>query len=107
MLKLKTLTFNKLAFKLQKRMFSKVYYAKTHEWISVDKNIATVGISDFAQHELGEVVHVEPAKVGEKVKSGESLVKYKFYQRGLLNQLKRLLIFIRLLKGLWKRLMRN
>ena len=76
MYKLKTLNLTKKFFILQARDFSKLYYAKTHEWVSVDKDIATIGISDFAQHELGEVVHVEPAKVGEKIKPGESVVKY-------------------------------
>lgn len=74
MLKFKTLTFNKLTLQFQKKLFSKIYFTKTHEWISVDSKTATVGISDYAQNELGEVVHVEQAKVGEKVKVGESLV---------------------------------
>ena len=34
-------------------------YASTHEWVSVEGNIATVGITDFAQSELGDIVYVE------------------------------------------------
>jgi glycine cleavage system H protein len=54
------------------KKFSK-FFAKSHEWVSVDKGIATVGISDFAQSELGEIVHVELPKVGESMKSGDTL----------------------------------
>jgi glycine cleavage system H protein len=52
--------------------FSK-YFVKSHEWIQVEKGVATVGISDYAQSELGEIVHVDLPKVGDKFKSGESL----------------------------------
>ena len=38
---------------------SNLKYTKDHEWISIDGNIATVGISDFAQHELGDIVYVD------------------------------------------------
>lgn len=34
-------------------------YTKDHEWISIDGNVATVGITDFAQHELGDIVYVD------------------------------------------------
>ncbi|HEY5464931.1 MAG TPA: glycine cleavage system protein GcvH [Hanamia sp.] len=34
-------------------------YTKDHEWISVDGDIATIGITDFAQHELGDIVYVD------------------------------------------------
>lgn len=34
-------------------------YTKDHEWISIEGNIATVGVTDFAQHELGDIVYVE------------------------------------------------
>jgi glycine cleavage system H protein len=33
-------------------------YTKDHEWISIEGNIATIGITDFAQHELGDIVYV-------------------------------------------------
>ncbi len=42
-------------------------YTKEHEWISVQDNIATIGITDFAQEELGEIVYVEIETVGEEV----------------------------------------
>jgi glycine cleavage system H protein len=40
-------------------------YTKDHEWIKVDGNIATIGITDFAQGELGDVVFVDVPSVGE------------------------------------------
>lgn len=37
----------------------KLKYTKDHEWVSIDGDIATVGVTDFAQHELGDIVYVE------------------------------------------------
>lgn len=47
-------------------------YTKDHEWIKVDGSTGTVGITDYAQHELGDVVFVELPKVGAKVEAGKS-----------------------------------
>jgi glycine cleavage system H protein len=47
-------------------------YAKSHEWVRVAGDIATVGITDHAQHELTDVVFVELPEVGRKVKAGEA-----------------------------------
>jgi glycine cleavage system H protein len=47
-------------------------YAKSHEWVRVSGDTATVGISDHAQHELTDVVFVELPATGRKVKAGES-----------------------------------
>ena len=47
-------------------------YTKDHEWALVEGGIATVGITDHAQHELGDIVFVELPKVGAAVKAGES-----------------------------------
>ena len=46
-------------------------YTKDHEWISVDGDIATVGITDFAQGELGDIVYVEIEKIGENFSKEE------------------------------------
>ena len=43
-------------------------YTKDHEWINVDGNLATVGITDFAQNELGDIVYVEIETEGEDLK---------------------------------------
>lgn len=47
-------------------------YTKEHEWLRVEGNIATVGITDFAQGELGDVVFVELPSVGTGVSAGDS-----------------------------------
>ncbi|AHM62571.1 glycine cleavage system protein H [Flammeovirgaceae bacterium 311] len=46
-------------------------YTKDHEWISLEGDIATVGITDFAQRELGDIVYVEIETAGETVEQGE------------------------------------
>ena len=46
-------------------------YTKDHEWIAIDGDIAKVGITDFAQHELGDIVYVEIETVGELLKADE------------------------------------
>ena len=46
-------------------------YTKDHEWISIDGEIATVGITDFAQRELGDIVYVEVDTVGETLDADE------------------------------------
>jgi len=43
-------------------------YSKTHEWVRMDGKEGTVGITDFAQRELGDIVYVELPKVGQKLK---------------------------------------
>jgi glycine cleavage system H protein len=45
-------------------------YAKTHEWIRLDGDTITVGITDHAQAELTDIVYAEPPKVGAEVKAG-------------------------------------
>ena len=47
-------------------------YAKSHEWVRVAAEIATVGITDHAQHELTDVVFVELPQPGRKIKAGEA-----------------------------------
>jgi glycine cleavage system H protein len=45
-------------------------YTKDHEWISLDGNTATIGITDFAQGELGDIVYVEVDSIGKKLEAG-------------------------------------
>ena len=47
-------------------------YTKEHEWIDVKDDTATIGITDYAQHELGDVVFVELPAVGTKVTTGKN-----------------------------------
>lgn len=51
---------------------SDLKYAKSHEWVRVSGDTATVGITDHAQHELTDVVFVELPEVGRSVKAGET-----------------------------------
>ncbi len=51
---------------------SDLKYAKSHEWVRVSGNVATVGITDHAQHELTDVVFVELPEVGRQVKAGDA-----------------------------------
>jgi glycine cleavage system H protein len=46
-------------------------YTKDHEWIKVEGNVATVGITDFAQGELGDIVYVEVETIGENLDKEE------------------------------------
>ncbi len=46
-------------------------FARTHEWVSLQGDVATVGISDFAVKELTDVVHIELPKPGKKVSAGD------------------------------------
>ncbi|MHB9130198.1 MAG: glycine cleavage system protein GcvH [Armatimonadota bacterium] len=48
-------------------------YAKSHEWVRVEGDTAVVGVSDYAQHQLSDVVYVELPEVGGEVKQGEEL----------------------------------
>ncbi len=52
---------------------SDVRYTKEHEWVRLDGDLATVGISDYAQEQLGELVFVELPEIGRQVSSGASL----------------------------------
>jgi len=47
-------------------------YSKEHEWIKMEGNIATIGITEFAQDELGDIVYVETPKVGATVKQNDT-----------------------------------
>lgn len=46
-------------------------YTKDHEWISLEGNVATVGITDFAQGELGDIVYVDVNTVGQHLEANE------------------------------------
>jgi glycine cleavage system H protein len=46
-------------------------YTKDHEWVSIDGDIATVGITDFAQKELGDIVYVEVETLGQTLEKDE------------------------------------
>lgn len=46
-------------------------YSKDHEWISVQDNVGTIGITDYAQHELGDVVYADLPEIGDTFEANE------------------------------------
>lgn len=54
------------------KIVSGLYYTKDHEWVKVEGGVALVGITDFAQHQLGSIVYVELPEVDEEVEGEES-----------------------------------
>ncbi|MDE5791228.1 MAG: glycine cleavage system protein GcvH [Muribaculaceae bacterium] len=46
-------------------------YAESHEWVRVDGDIAVIGISDYAQHALGNIVYVDLPEVGDELEAGD------------------------------------
>ena len=49
-----------------------LHYSKDHEWVTVDGDTATIGITDFAQHSLGDVVYIELPSAGDKFAAHEA-----------------------------------
>jgi glycine cleavage system H protein len=49
------------------------YYTETHEWVTVDGEIATVGITDYAQAQLGDVVFLELPSIGKELEAGDTV----------------------------------
>ena len=45
-------------------------YTKDHEWVKIEGDIATIGVTDFAQKELGDIVYVEVETLGETLEAG-------------------------------------
>jgi len=52
---------------------STLLFTKSHEWVSADGDVATIGVSDYAQNELGDIVFVELPEVGKSVSAGDVL----------------------------------
>lgn len=50
-----------------------LYYTKEHEWIKVTGNEGIVGVTDFAQHQLGDIVFIEVGTVGDTLNAGETI----------------------------------
>ena len=48
-----------------------LYYTKTEEWLRVEGDVGTVGLTDYAQGQLGDIVYLDEAEKGKKVKQGE------------------------------------
>jgi len=56
--------FNKINYFVLRNFAKK--FTKEHEWVEIEKDVATIGITDFAQSELGEIVHVDLPSIGNK-----------------------------------------
>ena len=52
---------------------SDLLYTKDHEWIKIENGIATIGITDYAQGELGDIIFIELPEIGESVKAKDSI----------------------------------
>ena len=50
-------------------------YLQTHEWIRIEDNIATIGITDYAQHQLGDIVYIELPEIGTTLKKGDNVAE--------------------------------
>ena len=52
---------------------SDLLYTKDHEWIKIENGIATVGITDYAQGELGDIIFIELPEIGDSVQAADSI----------------------------------
>ncbi|NPA12954.1 MAG: glycine cleavage system protein GcvH [Aquificae bacterium] len=50
-----------------------LYYTKEHQWVKVDGGLAVVGITDYGQHQLGDVVYAELPEEGQQIEAGDKL----------------------------------
>lgn len=50
-------------------------YLQTHEWIRIEDNIATIGITDYAQHQLGDIVYIELPEIGTTLQKGSNVAE--------------------------------
>jgi glycine cleavage system H protein len=55
------------------KLLVELKYTSSHEWAQIEKDIATMGISDYAQHQLGDIVFVELPNIGETFEQGDSI----------------------------------
>ncbi len=50
-----------------------LFYTNSHEWVKIDKGIATIGITDYAQSELGDIIFIEFAEIGTDCNVGDAI----------------------------------
>ncbi len=58
---------------MSNKVIENLYYAKSDEWLKVEDGIGTIGITDYAQDQLGDIVYLEKIEKGEKLKQNETL----------------------------------
>ena len=54
-------------------MLKDLLYTNTHEWVRIEDEIATIGITDFAQEQLGDITYVELPRVGDSLEPGQEM----------------------------------
>jgi len=55
------------------KVIENLYYTKSEEWLRIDGDIGTMGITDYAQNQLGDIVYLEKIEKGKKIKQDETL----------------------------------
>ena len=55
------------------KVIENLYYTKSDEWLKAENDIGTIGITDYAQDQLGDIVYLEKVEKGKKLKQGETL----------------------------------
>lgn len=56
---------------MEYRVPEDLYYTKEHIWVKIEGDIATIGITDYGQHQLGDVVFIDMPEMGREIESGE------------------------------------
>ncbi len=60
-------------YKMTNKVIENLYYTKSDEWLKVEDSIGTIGITDYAQDQLGDIVYLEKIEKGKKLKQNETL----------------------------------
>ena len=58
---------------MSNKVIENLYYTKSDEWLKVESDIGTIGITDYAQDQLGDIVYLEKVEKGKKLKQDENL----------------------------------
>jgi glycine cleavage system H protein len=58
---------------MSNKVIENLYYTKSDEWLKVEEDIGTIGITDYAQDQLGDIVYLEKVDKGKRLKQGENL----------------------------------
>jgi len=58
---------------MSNKVIENLYYTKSDEWLKVEDNIGTIGITDYAQDQLGDIVYLEKVEKGKKLEQGNTL----------------------------------
>jgi len=60
-------------YQMANKVIENLYYTKSDEWLKAEDDIGTIGITDYAQDQLGDIVYLEKVDKGKKLKQGENL----------------------------------